>query len=456
MARTRQADRLPPGPQAGQRIAALREAPLRFLAEMAQAYGDVTRHEADGDTVYMLFRPDLARHVLRDNAANYTKDRTPDDTMLRPLLGNGLLTSSGPDWARQRRMCAPAFRRTEVEAFDELIVQAAAGLRDSWHAAGAPGSGQAAVRVDHGLTSLTLAVIARAMLGTDLAGIGDGFGQAVDAVNRYVGHYVPADDDAYDAADTALRQAGYRRAKAFLDLVVRTIIAARRAGGGAGENPGTPDLLATMLQACEELPAGELLDQILTIVMAGHETTAKALTWTLYLLDRNPRRAAEVRAEVDRVLAGRRPAAADLPRLEACRRAVEEAMRLYPPVWLISRRAAGPDIVDGYHVAPGTLVCVSPYVLHRDPRYWDAPEEYRPERFSAALAADRPSHLYLPFGGGPRICIGQHLAMIEAVLVLAVLVQGLELTLVPGFPVEPEALVTLRPRHGMAMTVRPR
>lgn len=127
-------------------------------------------------------------------------------------------------------------------------------------------------------------------------------------------------------------------------------------------------------------------------------------------------------------------------------------MRLYPPVWLISRRAVGPDVIDGYHVPPGTLVCVSPYVLHRDPRYWDDPLDYRPERFRTA--AGRPSHLYLPFGGGPRICIGQHLALVEAVLVLAVLVQSLELTLVPGFTVEPEALVTLRPRYGLEMTVR--
>jgi enediyne biosynthesis protein E7 len=449
MAETRQATEVPPGPATAQPITAMREAPLRFLTEMWRAYGDVTRHEAEGDSVYMLFRPDLARHVLRDNSANYTKERTPDDTMLRPLLGNGLLTSDGEDWARQRRMCAPAFRRTEVEPFAALITSAAAGLRDAWRAAGADGT---AVRVDHGLSSLTLTVIAHAMLGTDLAGIGDGFGQAVDAVNGYVGHYVTADHEMYDATDTARRRAGYQRAKAFLDLMVGAMIAARRAGGGAaGRN-----LLDTLLAADGELPPGELRDQVLTVVMAGHETTAKALTWTLYLLDQNQAEQAAVRGEVDRVLGGRLPTAADLPNLPACRRAVEEAMRLFPPLWLISRRAVGRDVIDGYHVPPGALVCVSPYVLHRDPRYWEAPEEYRPERFTATASAARPSHLYLPFGGGQRVCVGQHLAMVEAVLVLAVLVQELALELVPGFPVEPEALVTLRPRHGMAMTVRPR
>jgi cytochrome P450 len=195
----------------------------------------------------------------------------------------------------------------------------------------------------------------------------------------------------------------------------------------------------------------DLRDQVLTIIMAGHETTAKALTWTLYLLDGHPEALEALYGEVDRVLDGRVPTAEDLPRLEGCARAVKEAMRLYPPVWLISRRATGPDVVDGFDVPAGTLICVSPYVLHRDPRYWTRPEEYAPGRF---LTHPQVSHQYLPFGGGPRICVGQHFAMVEATLVLAMLLQRLRLELVPGFPVEPEALVTLRPRHGMSMIPR--
>lgn len=202
-----------------------------------------------------------------------------------------------------------------------------------------------------------------------------------------------------------------------------------------------------------ELDDEELRDQVLTLVMAGHETTAKALTWTLYLLDRHPEEAEKVRAELDAVLGDRTPTAADLPDLVRCRRAIEEAMRLYPPVWLISRRAKGPDTVGGYEIPAGTLVCVSQWVLHRHPDYWDRPDAYVPDRFEDA---DLPSHLYLPFGGGERVCIGQHLALIEATLVLAVLMRATRLELEPGFTVEPEALVTLRPKHGMRMTARPR
>jgi cytochrome P450 len=423
----------------------MRDAPLVFLTELARAYGDITRHETDGETVYLLNRPDLARHVLKENHSNYTKDRTPDDTMLRPLLGNGLLTSNGEDWARQRRMYAPAFRRSAVERFDEVITEAARFLRDRWVAAiGSP------VRVDHDLTSLTLGVIVKAMLGADLLGIGEGFGRAVDAVNRFIGHYVPDDDT--DPADTAVRRAGYVRAQAFLNMVVRTIVLARRTTG----EPDRPDLLATMLASGHALADTELRDQVLTVVMAGHETTAKALTWTLYLLDANPEAAAAVYAEVDEVLGGREPTAADLPRLEQCHRAVEESMRLYPPVWLIARRALGPDVVGGYDVAPETVICISPYVLHRDPRYWDNPQAYALDRFAPDQVAARPSHVYLPFGGGPRICVGQHLALVETVLVLATLLQRVRMELVPGLPVEPEALVTMRPKHGMVMIPRAR
>ncbi|MDI2130068.1 cytochrome P450 [Yinghuangia seranimata] len=438
------ARRRPPGPAGPVDMPAMRRAPLDFLAELARRYGDITMHQADGDTVYTLNRPEWARHVLRDNGANYTKKRTPDDFMLRPLLGNGLLTSNGPEWAAQRHMCAPAFRPAEVARFDTVIVDAAERMLAAWRPAIASGQPLA---VDHHLTALTLAVITRAILGANIEGVGEGFGRAVDDVNRFIGHYIPAEDP--DPADTAQRHRDYRRGRAFLDAVTRTLISARRATGTDEAN-----LLNTMMTSHHIVSDTDLRDQVLTIVMAGHETTAKSLTWTLYLLDRHPEEAAKVYGEVDRVLAGRRATAADYPRLEACRRAVQEAMRLYPPVWLTSRRATGPDVVGGYDVAPGTLVCVSQWMLHRHPEYWDRPDAYLPDRFADTTSL--PSHLYLPFGGGDRICIGQHFAMLEATLVLATIAQHVRLTLVPGHPVVPEALVTLRPKHGMRMVAGPR
>ncbi|MFI6894148.1 cytochrome P450, partial [Streptomyces sp. NPDC050256] len=417
--------------------------PLAFVTRMNREYGDVTSHVGDGERVYMLHRPDLAKHVLKDNLANYTKANTPDDSMLRPLLGNGLLTSNGAEWARQRRLCAPAFRRTAVTAFDGIITEETRALLDRWRSADAPG---AALPVEHHLTSLTLAILTRAVLGVDLGAAGEGFGRAVDAANRFMGHYVPDPDP--DPQDTALRRTGYVQARSFLQLVTRTVIAARRATGPAAASQTT--LMDTMIGELDDIG---LRDQVLTLIMAGHETTAKALTWTLYLLDQHPAEAALIHAELDTVLAGRAPTAADLPSLVHCRRAIEEAMRLYPPVWLISRRATGPDVIDGYEIPAGALVCVSQWVLHRHPDHWERPDDYVPSRFAGP---DLPSHLYLPFGGGERTCIGRHFALVEATLVLATLLQSVHLTLEAGFPVEPEALVTLRPKHGMRMTVTPR
>jgi cytochrome P450 len=423
----------------------MRDDPLTFLSETVAAYGDIVRYTAGGETGYLINRPDMARHVLKDNAANYTKKSTPDFLMLRPLLGNGLLTSEGDDWARQRRMCAPAFRRSQVENFDSVITTAAQGLIERWRPAIADGS---PVRVDHELTALTLVVVFAAMFSADFAGIGEGFGRAVDAVNGFIGHHLP--DDA-GSPQTAIAQARYGRASEFLDRVTRAIITARRAGAGADGN----DLLAALLASPADVSDDELRDQVLTMVMAGHETTAKALTWTLYLLDRHPEVAARLTEEVDAALGGHLPTAADLGKLTMCQQVIEESLRLYPPVWQITRRALGPDQIAGYDVTPDALIAISPYLLHRHPGYWTEPDAFRPERFAPGTA-DLPSHLYLPFGGGPRICIGQHFALVEATLVLATLLREVRLEVVPGFTVEPEALVTLRPRHGLLAIPRPR
>ncbi|PKW09358.1 Cytochrome P450 [Streptomyces sp. 1222.5] len=445
-ATTAPAGTVPPGPAAPVDMARMRADPLSFVTWMNRRYGDITSHLGDGERVFMLHRPDLVRHVLKDNVGNYTKAHTPDDAMLRPLLGNGLLTSNGEEWARQRRLCAPAFRRTAVSTFDGIITEETEALLERWRPAMREGG---ALPVEHHLTSLTLAILTRAVLGVDLGAAGEGFGRSVDAVNRFMGHYVPDPDP--DPQDTALRRRGYVQARNFLQLIARTVIASRRAAGiGQPPSHDTGSLLDAMIG---ELDDEALRDQVLTLVMAGHETTAKALTWTLYLLDRHPEEADRVRAEIDEVLGDRTPTAADLPSLVHCRHAIEEAMRLYPPVWLISRRATGPDSIGGYDIPAGALVCVSQWVLHRHPDHWERPDAYVPARFADASP---PNHLYLPFGGGERTCIGRHLALVEATLVLAVLMRSARLELEPGFPVEPEALVTLRPKHGMRMTARPR
>ncbi|MEW1863423.1 MULTISPECIES: cytochrome P450 [unclassified Streptomyces] len=444
-------DDRPPGPAEDLELAGIRADPLAFLQDLVSEYGDLCSHRTRGQNVWFANSPELVQHILKDNYTNYTKAGTPDDFMLTPLLGKGLLTSNGAQWERQRRLSAPSFRRVAVESFDGLMVEAAVDLATAWGEAADRGE---AVRVDHDFTALTLRVVASALLGSELTAAGRGFGQAVDDINRFIGHFdgTPPQD-----ADFRARLRAYTGAKGFLDRVVGTMIGARRLTG-PDEHPG--DLLDAMLGARDEhanaFSDQELHDQVLTMVMAGHETTAKALSWTLHLLDRHPEHAARVREEIDRVVGTRLPTAADLSGLVYTRQCLDEAIRLFPPVWLISRLAVEEDTLGGLRIPAGTLVCVSPWTLHRHPDHWEAPEEYRPERFEAEQQHARAGHSYLPFGGGPRVCIGQAFATTEAMLVLTVVLQRLRLTQAPGTTVVPEALVTLRPRDGLLMQVERR
>jgi enediyne biosynthesis protein E7 len=440
---------VPPGPAEEIDPLLIRRDPLRFLSDLATRYGELSSHRTGGERVYVLSGADLARRVLKDDYTSYTKAGTPDDHMLSPLLGDGLLTSNGETWARQRHLCAPSFRRAAVEEFDALMTGAAVDLADRW---GRAADGGEPVRVDHDLTSLTLRIVVAALLGSDQADLGQGFGRAVDAINRFIGHY---DGSAPMTGDLAARRDAYVAAQRFLRNVVGLLISARRM---AGADAAHEDLLAAMMNHAGpfdgELSDGELYDQVLTMVMAGHETTAKSLTWTLHVLAGQPSVAAAVRAELASVLGGRPPTAADLPLLGLTRRVVDEVVRLYPPVWLISRRAVRDTSLGGYAVPAGALVCISPWTMHRNPAYWPDPPRFDPGRFLPPAAGGRPSHAYLPFGGGPRVCIGRAFALTEAALVLATILPRLDFTHVPGLRVVPEALVTLRPRDGLIMNVR--
>jgi cytochrome P450 len=436
--------RLPPGPSEPVPVAEIRRDPIAFLRASTERYGDVVRHTTpEGDEVVTVNRAELARQVLRERHRIYVKAGTPDDQMLTPLLGKGLLTSEGDVWREQRRVAQPAFDRARVATLDGVIVAETEALLERWAAALADG---AVVRLDHDLSSLTLAVVARAILGAGMTGTGRRFGQAVDTVNRFMGHYDPMEDSEAGAR----ARAAFGGAVGFLDGLVRLLVQGRRAEGGEHD-----DLLDRLLAG--GFDDRSLRDQVITMLMAGHETTAKSLTWTTYLLARHPEVAERLDRELAEVLGGRAPTADDVPALPLTGNVVREAIRLFPPVWLLSRRAAQDDELGGFHVAAGTLVCVSPYLLHRHPDYWEAPDAFDPNRFADADAeARRPDFAYIPFSGGPRRCIGETLALLEAQLVLATLRQRIDVRLVPEHPVEPEALVTLRPRDGLLATLAPR
>jgi len=345
----------------------------------------------------------------------------------------------------QRQLTQPSFQHRQLMTFDALMIAVSQRLVDSW----ATQAGTA-VRVDRDLTAATLTIVAQALLGSDLA-VGARFGAAVDAANRFMGHY-----GGDDAEPDGRRE--FVQAKRFLDQIVGLLIAA------AGlDDTERADVLAQLLHArTDERPGGfspvEIRDQVITLLMAGHETTAKGLTWTLYLLDRHPGERERLEHEVAAVVGDRAVTAADVPKLVGCRNVIYESLRLHPPVWLISRTAVADDVVAGYEVPAGALVCVSPWLLHRRPEAWgEDVEDFVPDRFARRDDVFAPGGSFLPFGAGPRQCIGQQFALLESTIVLATVIAGVRLDLAPDHPpVEPEALVTLRPRDGLLMTPRPR
>jgi cytochrome P450 len=396
---------------------------------------------------FLVNKPEYIEHVLLTNHANYRKSQF-QRTLLGPLLGEGLLISEGEFWRRQRRIAAPAFHSRRIAAFVATMEASSEALLARWRDAAAP------FDVAAEMMALTLDIIARTMFSAEVVG-------EVAAIRRLTDIVVnlrPSLLDLFGFPQWIPRRPpkSYRAAIAAFEALVARILAGRR---GAGD---THDDLLAMLLAARDAETGEgmsdrqLRDEILTIFLAGHETTANALAWTWYLLARHPQAEARLHAELDRVLGGRTPAFADLAELKWTRMVIEEAMRLYPPAHTIVRTAVGEDFLGGVRVPPGASLTISTYALHRNPNLWRDPERFDPERFAPEAVAARHRFAYLPFGGGTRICIGNGFAMAEALVIVAMIAQHYQLRLAGGHPVEPIGLITLRPRHGLWVTLEPR
>jgi cytochrome P450 len=396
---------------------------------------------------FLINKPEYIEHVLLTNHANYSKSQFLR-RMLGPILGDGLLTSEGELWRRQRRIAAPAFHNKRIASFVDTFAACTQAMLTRWRTLPQP------FEVTAEMMGLTLDIIARTMLSTDVRG-------EVEAVRRLMEIVVsmrPSVPDLLGLPQWLPRRqpAAYRRTVAQFEALVAGFLAERRADG-----IDRGDLLA-MLLAARDPDTGEgmsdkqLRDEILTIFLAGHETTANALAWVWYLLARHPQAEARLHEELDRVLGGRAPAYADIAELKWTRMVIEETLRLYPPAHTIARTALGEDRIGGVRVPAGAFISISMYVTHRNPNLWPQPERFDPERFAPAEVARRHRFAYLPFGGGPRICIGSSFALAEAQVVVAAVAQRYRVRLAPGQVVEPIGLITLRPKGGIKMTLEPR
>jgi len=408
--------------------------PFRYLMGLARTHGPVAPYRAGTERAFLVDDADLIRHVLADNHANYSKG-TFINSQFKLAVADGLLTLEGPEWRRERRLMQPAFHVERLNSLGASMTEATLAMLEPWE--GLADSGET-VDMTEEMGSLTMTITARSLVGADIA-------EDVEEIGRQiaVGARMLAAPDKPEFAS----------AKARLVQTVDRMIAARRAAPH-----GELDLL-TMLMAARDEDTGEpmsddqLQNEVITLILAGYETTANSLSWTWYLLSQHPEVLANVRAELAAVLGGREPRFRDLEALSYTRRTLDESLRLYPPAWILGRRALGEDRLGDVSIPAGSVLALSPYVTHRNPRYWPEPERFDPERMRESRAARRRPFAYFPFGGGPRLCIGHNMALLEAQLIIGTVAQRFDLRLAEGHTVVPERLFVLRPRGGLPMTV---
>jgi len=416
--------------------------PLVNLPRMARTYGDISFWQFLHVSSYFFAHPNEVESVLVTHHRSFTKGI---GTRANPeLFGNGLLTSEGEFWLRQRRLSQPAFHRTHIAAYGDIMAREAEHMLQGWR-------GGDELDIHREMMQTTLAIATRTLFGVDL---GLQMPVIADALDAFIRQNAGVNVWQLILKLPTLKRWRYLQGVRALDKIVYGIIGERRAGGRGD------DLLSDLLRA-QHTDGGtmsdqQLRDEVMTMLLAGHETTALALSWAWFLLASHPGTQAKLQEEVDRVLSGRLPTAADLAQLSYTNDVVRETLRLYPPAWVITRMAAEQLEIGGYLVPAGSNVIVSPWVTHRDLRFFPQPDLFDPERWSAAREQAAPNFAYFPFGGGPRVCIGNSFALMEAAILLAAVAQRFQISLVPGQTIEPLASITLRPQSGVRVRLRQR
>ncbi|MFC7215310.1 cytochrome P450 [Saliphagus sp. GCM10025334] len=438
--------RRPPGPDGlpyvGTQLSFLRR-PYEFMTETAREYGDIVSWNDPIGPVYQLNHPDYIEHVLVANNQHYVKGSLFQNT-LRPITGNGILNSEGAVWRRNRHLLQPAFHPNRIREYATMMTDISLETTESW-------TDGETLQFHEEMSTLTLRVVARALFGV---GIDERLGVVSSALDDFMlasetlSHYILP-----PGIPTPSRRR-IERARERLDSLIYDLIDERRA------NPTDNDVISKLLEVETEggdhLSDEQIRDEVTTLLLAGHETTALSLTFTAYLLSTHPAVEGRLVEELETVLEGELPTMADLEDLTYTERVVKESMRLYPPVPSIVREAVKPDLIGGYEIPPGATVQMHQWVVHRDPRWYDDPLAFRPERWTDEMESELPKLAYFPFAAGPRRCIGDRFAMLEARLLLATIYQRHHLELVPGTELDLMATITARPRSEIPMTVRER
>ena len=440
----------PPGPRiksdwifAARRI----RDPLGFFTEMVRKYGDIVHLKTGNPNIFLLNDPDHIKRILVTDARKFSKGHGLQRA--RILLGNGLLTSEGEPHRTQRRLVQPAFHHDRIAGYASTMVDYGRRLSDNWK----HGS---TIDLSTEMTRLTLAIVAKTLFDTDIESEATEVGNALTTTMKLFPRYVIPFADLLQRLPLPSNRR-FEHAKNYLDATIQRFIKERRA---TGTDKG--DLLSMMLLATDEDEGGrrmtdeQVRDEAMTLFIAGHETTSMALTWTWYLLSQNPEVEKRLHEEADGVLGARRPTIADVPRLKYTEMVLAESMRLFPPAWVIGRRNLEEYKMGEFTIPADSLILMSQWVMHRDQRYFSKPTVFDPQRWTDDAKQTRPKFCYFPFGGGPRVCIGESFAWTEGVLLLATITQRWRLRLASDHSVRPYPLVTLRPRNGVKMVVEQR
>jgi len=442
-----------PGPKGLPLIGPIREIrddPLGFSVRMARTYGEITQFNLGPNRVFMLNRPEFFQHVLVDNYRNYHKSKFYK--AVGPIFGNGLVTSDGETWKRQRQLAQPAFHRQRIADLAAGMAEEIHVMLDQWDVAAQSGQSIDTLAL---CMELALGNITRAMFGSDVRAQFDTINSSIGTILRRAENQIWSALPVPYWMPTPANIGAWRAAKR-LDRIVDALIAERD-----GDNDERGDLLSMLLTARypdtgEAMPHEQLRDEVRTILIAGHETVGSTAGFITYLVSKHPDIERRMVSEIDSALNGTRPTFEDLPKLKYTNMIVREALRLYPSAWTISRQALEDDRIGPYDIRKGSTIMLSPYVMHRNPKYWNNPEAFIPERFTPEEIERRPKHSYVPFGGGPRGCIGDHFALTELTLLTAMIYQRFTLQVEPGYQLRPEPMISLRPVGGVAMHVQRR
>lgn len=456
-------ERLVPRPSLGRRapsvnlplfgIGAHGTARLDAIMKASLEHGHVVRIELPWITAHLITHPDQIEEVLITRQREFDK-KTRGYDKLRDFLGDGLLTSDGEFWRRQRRIAQPAFHRKQIDGFVATMASCTEQMLDRWEK-----EKRRECDVSAEMMRLTLQIASMTLLSSDTekhSGRSEAVGQAVTALvhesNRRIGELITPPDSWPTRRNRVLREA-----KGILDRTVGDIIQERRRALARGHEPAEKDLLQLFMEATDDaggqMNDKQLRDEVMTMFLAGHETTANALAWCFYLLGTSPQVARALHEEAVSVLGDRVPTAEDIPRLEVARRVFAEGLRLYPPIWIVGRSAVEETELGGYVIPKRSVIFIVPWVTHRHPDFWTDPEGFDPDRFAPESRAQRHRHQYLPFIAGPRMCIGASFAQVEGQLVLAQVARRFRLPLMPGQRVVPEPVITLRPKDGVRVSI---